>query len=152
MSNSKKPLPVTPNSAQRLVMDMISRREHSEVELRDKLRQKEFSIEEIESALEKAKEKKWITSPEQASQSFAELLHRKNKGIEFINSQLQEKGLPAISRDENLELEKAESLMKTKYSRFSEFSEVEKTKVMRFLASRGFDSSTIQKVLNVEEF
>lgn len=152
MSNSKKPLPVTPNSAQRLVMDMISRREHSEVELRDKLRQKEFSSEEIEIALEKAKEKKWITSPEQASQSFAELLHRKNKGIEFINSQLQEKGLPAISRDENLELEKAESLVKTKYSRFSEFSEVEKIKVMRFLASRGFDSSTIQKVLNVEEF
>ncbi len=134
------------------MMDMVSRREHSEEELKEKLLRKEFSNEEIESALKKAKDHKWIASPEQASQSFAELLHRKNKGIEFINSTLQEKGLPTISRDENLELEKAASLVKTKYSRFSEFSEIEKIKVMRFLASRGFDSSTIQKVLNVEEF
>ncbi len=133
-------------------MDMISRRECSEAELLEKLQQKGFSSEEIDRALKKAKEQKWIANPHDASQSLAQQMHLKKKGIEFINKTLEAKGLPTISRDENLELEKAESLVKTKYSGFLEFGKEEKIKVMRFLASRGFDSSTIQKVLNVEEF
>lgn len=152
MRTSKKNLSLKPLSAQHTVMDMISRREYSEEELKEKLRLKEFSNEEIESALQKAKDQKWLASPDLAAKNLAEQLHRKNKGIEFINNVLQEKGLPTVQRDENLELEKAESLVKTKYSRLSEFSQEEKIKVVRFLTSRGFDSSTIQKVLNVEEF
>lgn len=142
-----------PRTATLTVMDLISRREHSEKELKQKLKKREFTPEEIEGAVEKAKEHRWLGKPEEVAMRFAEQLHRKNKGIHFINSTLHEKGLPSVGRDETLELEKAKSLVKTKYAKFSEFTREEKLKVMRFLASRGFDSSTIRKVIqNDEEF
>lgn len=143
----------TPKSAQHTMMDILSRREHSEWELKHKLMLRNFSEEEISNAIEKAKSSQWLGQPEEAAQQLADQLHRKNKGIEFINSTLAEKGLPSVSRDEALELEKAEALVKTKYSGFSEYTRDEKIKVARFLTSRGFDSSTIRKVLkNEEEF
>lgn len=134
------------------MMDLLSRRNHSERELRRKLREKEFSNEEVEMALSKAQDHNWLQAPEKLSEQFAGQLHRKNKGIHFINSTLAEKGLPPVTRDEALELDKALKLVKTKYSGFSEFTREEKAKVGRFLASRGFDSSTVRKVIfNHEE-
>ncbi len=134
-------------------MDLLSRREHSEKELRQKLRKREFSDDEIQTALEKAKEGRWLGAPHEIAERFAEQLHRKNKGIHFINATLAEKGLPSVTRDESLELEKAKSLVKTKYAGFNDYTRDEKAKVARFLTSRGFDSSTIRKVLkNEEEF
>ena len=151
-TESKTRTSKTPTTAQKAVMDLISRREYSEAELKQRLELKSFSNEEIDQAISAAKERKWLGQPEEMAQSLADQLHKKNKGIEFINNTLSEKGLPSVSRDENLELEKALSLVKNKYSRFEEFSREEKIKAMRFLASRGFDSSTIKKVFHDEEF
>ena len=151
-TESKTRTSKTPTTAQKAVMDLISRREYSEAELKQRLELKSFSNEEIDQAISAAKERKWLGQPEEMAQSLADQLHKKNKGIEFINNTLSEKGLPSVSRDENLELEKALSLVKNKYSRFQEFSREEKIKAMRFLASRGFDSSTIKKVFHDEEF
>lgn len=142
----------TPRTANQTVMDLLSRRDHSEKELKQKLAKREFSNEEIENALKAAKDHRWLGQPEEIAERFAEELHRKNKGIHFINGFLREKGLPPVSRDENLELEKARSLVKAKYPRLSNFTREEKLKVMRFLTSRGFDSSTIRKVSHDEEF
>lgn len=152
MGDDKKNLTSSKKSATRQVMDMISRREYSEKELEDRLTEKGFAEKEIFEALQNAKEKKWLNSPEYLSEQLALQLHKKNKGIEFINATLTDKGLPHINRDESFELEKALSLVKTKYSRFAEFSRDEKLKAARFLASRGFDSSTIEKVFHDEEF
>jgi regulatory protein len=153
MRTSGKPgIVKKPKTAQNAVMDLISRREYSEAEIRQRLKTKDFTSEEIEAALDKAKAKQWLGKPEEMAQTLATQLHKKNKGIEFINYTLTQKGLPSVSRDENLELEKALSLVKTKYSQFEKFSREEKVKVMRFLASRGFDSSTIEKVIHDEEF
>ena len=142
----------TPTTAQKAVMDMISRREYSEAELKQKLELKNFSTDEIDQAIRAAKERKWLGQPEEMAQSLADQLHKKNKGIEFINNTLSEKGLPSVSRDENLELEKALSLVKNKYAKLNSLSREEKIKAMRFLTSRGFDSSTIKKVFHDEEF
>ena len=142
----------TPTTAQKAVMDLISRREYSEAELKQKLMQKDFPDEEIDQAIQRAKAQHWLGQPDEMAKSLADQLHKKNKGIEFINNTLAEKGLPTIGRDENLELEKALSLVKTKYSRYEDFTTEEKYKAMRFLASRGFDSSTIKKVFHDEEF
>jgi regulatory protein len=152
MTKPQKPAPSRQYLAQKRVMDLISRRNYSTTELKQRLRDQAFTQHEIETALKMAQENKWLAAPEEMSHDLAQKLHLKNKGILFINNILQEKGLPSISRDENLELEKAESLVKTKYSQFPDFSEQEKLKVMRFLISRGFDSSTIEKVIHVEEF
>lgn len=137
-------------SALHAAMDIISRRELSEVELTEKLKQKQYSDDEIAEAVQKAKEKKWLSSSDTLSKKWAQKLHLKNKGIEFINDYLNEKGLPPVRRDENLELEKALSLVKTK------MNQQNKIKAARLLASRGFDSDTIEnaleKVFHDEEF
>jgi regulatory protein len=142
-----------PRTALQTVMDLLSRREHSEKELKQKLKKRQFALEEIESALQKAKAHGWLGTPDEVSLRLADQLHRKKKGLHAINRVLQEKGLPTISRDESVELEKARRLVKTKVSDLTQLSREQKLKIMRFLASRGFDSSTIRKAIqNDEEF
>ena len=159
-------------------MDLVALRDHSEKELRTKLltyfkrnfqyRQRaakkqgrdltaEFASQQqeiadaIEGAIEFAKTHQWICKPAGLSEKMARMLHRKNKGISYINNYLKEKGLPAVTQDRDLELEKALALVKNKYSDFPQLSYEDKRKeqarVARFLASRGFDSETVRKVI-----
>jgi regulatory protein len=169
-------LPEAPNSlnkytslAQRRLMDLLAAREHSEAELRAKLgrylqslslaSKEPFSTEEstatiqaaIEAALRRAYDRHWLGDPAELSAKVAERLHRKNKGIEFINTYLETKGLPPILQENELELEKAQSLVKNKYSDFANMSEEERPKIQsraaRFLAARGFDAEIVRKVI-----
>lgn len=141
-------------AAQKKVMDLIAKRDHSEKELRQKLR-KSFSrhqegealVELLEEAIEFAKDHRFIGDPEELAGRMADMLHRRHKGIHYINNYLREKGLPSVSADSDLELEKALHLVKNKYSEDYKFSRDEKARVGRFLASRGFDSQTVRKVL-----
>jgi regulatory protein len=74
-------------------------------------------------------------------------LGRKGRGINFINEHLKKKGLPEISRDSSVELEKAQRLVENKYSDFSEMDQDQKAKVGRFLLSRGFEMEVVEKVI-----
>ncbi|WP_374031932.1 regulatory protein RecX [Bdellovibrio bacteriovorus] len=141
----------TRQAAKKKVMDMIARRDHSEKELRTKLREK-FSDEEdvgdiIDEAIEFAKDNRWLGDPVDLAHRLADMLHRRNKGIYYINNYLKEKGLPAVETDRALELEKALAIVKNKYDEDHNFSREEKARVGRLLASRGFDSETVRKVI-----
>ena len=126
-------------------MDYVARRDHSEKELRQKLRLR-FSQDEIDQAIEFAKQKKWLASTDEELLMFsckvAEALHRKKKGIVYINHYLKKKGLPPIKKDLDRELEKARSLLGAK--------KLQPQKAQRFLSSRGFDFETINKSLKVK--
>ena len=145
-------------SVRRKMMDLMAVREHSEAELRAKLEQKFAQLsdgpEAIEAALEYAREKKWLADPAQLAVQTAEALHRKGKGIEFINHYLTEKGLPTIAVDSELELEKARQLVKNRHLETENLDADEKeavqAKLARFLASRGFDEDTLRKVIYEE--
>ncbi|ASD64931.1 regulatory protein RecX [Bdellovibrio bacteriovorus] len=150
MSREKDPLK-TRQAAKKKVMDMIARRDHSEKELRTKLKEK-FSDEEdvgdiIDEAIEFAKDNRWLGDPVDLAHRLADMLHRRNKGIYYINNYLKEKGLPAVETDRALELEKALAIVKNKYDEDHNFSREEKARVGRLLASRGFDSETVRKVI-----
>jgi regulatory protein len=167
--------------AKKKVMDLVSMRDHSEKELRTKLKEyfrrniqyrkrlakkqhKEYTEDTpenqaeiqaaIDGAIEFAKDHKWLGDPEVLAGKMANMLHRKNKGISYINNKLKQKGLPAVSSDRDLELEKALTLIKNKFSGFSTLTWEEKRKeqarVARFLASRGFDSEIVRKVIYEE--
>lgn len=164
--------------AKKKVRDLVTLRDHSENELRAKLhayfkrnfqdRQRlakkqgsdlteEFTSQQqeiadaIEEAIAFAKSHNWICSPEHLAEEIAHRLHRKRKGISYINSYLEARGLPPIPNDLDLELEKALALVKNKYSDFSALPSEEKKKeqarAARFLTSRGFDSETVRKVI-----
>ena len=138
-------------TAQKKVMDLVARRDHSEAELRAKLRERFSEMEDatsiIDEVIELAKTKNWITEPETLAQRWAETLHGRNKGIYFINNYLSEKGLPPVATDRELELEKALGIVKNRYDENHELDEKEKAKMARLLSSRGFDSETVRKVL-----
>jgi regulatory protein len=138
-------------TARNQMLDILSRRDHSEKELRDKL-QAGFPSEEIEKAIQFAKEKGWLpSSPEdnlRQSEKIAAELSRRGKGQVYINHYLEKKGLGPVSMDSAAELEKAIELVKNKFSDFQQMDQKEKTRVARFLASRGFDFETVRKVIN----
>lgn len=150
MSREKDPTK-TRQAAKRKVMDLLARRDHSEKELRKKLREK-FSEdvdagEVIDEAIDFAKNNNWLGDPVDLAHRMADMLHRRNKGIHYINNYLKEKGLPVVDVDRHLELEKALAIVKNKYEEDHDFSREEKAKVGRLLASRGFDSETVRKVI-----
>ncbi|AHI04860.1 regulatory protein RecX [Bdellovibrio bacteriovorus W] len=151
---SEKPIPSkTLLAMKKKVMDMIARRDHSEKELRSKLKEKFAEAENLSSlideAIEFAKDNNWLGDPQRLAERFADMLHRRNKGINFINNYLREKGLPSVGSDNDFELEKALELVKNKYRIDSDrkLSREEKAKVGRFLVARGFDSGTVRKVI-----
>lgn len=132
-------------------MDLLARRDHSEKELRKKLREK-FSDEDdgldaVEEAIAYAKENNWLGDPSALAYRMADMLHRRNKGIHYINQYLKEKGLPSVETDRALELEKALAIVKNKYDEDYDFTREDKARVGRLLASRGFDSETVRKVI-----
>lgn len=136
-------------------MYYLAKRDHSEKELKMKLRRlKDFqdkkkpryTAEEIESGIQWAVENKWLKPREQLSESVARSLHSKNKGIRYINAYLSQKGLPSQSVDDEQELEKAIRLLRKKILNKTVDSNL-KLKLSRFLISRGFGSATVAKAL-----
>lgn len=139
-------------------MDLLAKRQHSRQELIQKL-SADYTTEEVDQALHYADKNKWISPETELAEKFAQELHTKKKGIDYINAKLEEKGLPSLSSNEELELEKALSLIKNKYDLDElahEFKEghidrlqFEKhmTRMGRFLASRGFNENVVRKVL-----
>lgn len=132
-------------------MDLLARRDHSEKELRKKLREKfsdeDDGLEAVEEAIAYAKDNNWLGDPSTLASRMADMLHRRNKGIHYINQYLKEKGLPSVETDRDLELEKALAIVKNKYDEDYDFTREDKARVGRLLASRGFDSETVRKVI-----
>ena len=140
-----------PTTARNKMMDLLAMRDHSEKELRAKLRKKEFSAEQIDQAIAYAKTHGWLpdTHDQQAklARQFADVLGKKYKGIHFINGYLKQKGLPPVPKDEREELAKAQYLIKRKLTKGTNKSKNDLIKASRFLQARGFDSSTIRMAL-----
>ena len=137
------------------IMEYIAQRDHSEKELKSKLRRLKnfqdrksprYTIEEIERGIEWAYVNKWIKPSDQLSEAVAHTLHKKKKGIRYINAYLAQKGLPSQKLDEELELDKAIKLIRRKLIDKTVDSNL-KLKLTRFLISRGFPANIISKAL-----
>jgi regulatory protein len=136
-------------------MEYIAERDHSEKELKDKLRRLKdphdrtkprFSAEEINNGIEWAHSNKWFKPSDQLAESVAQTLHNKKKGIRYINAYLAEKGLPPQPADDQHELEKAIQLIQRKILTKTIDSNL-KLKLSRFLISRGFRADIVSKAL-----
>ncbi len=132
------------------MMDILAHRNHSEEELRKKLKGL-FAAEEIDQAIAFGKAKGWIPDSQERLQSVSEDLaaglKRKGKGALYINHYLETKGLAPVQVDPAEELEKARELVENKFSDLENMDRKEKAKVGRFLVSRGFDMEIVRKVV-----
>ena len=126
--------------------DCLSRRPHSEKELRFKL-SKKFSPYIIEQALEKAKQNNWLETEEELSEKIADDLHKKNKSWSYIEGYLHEKGLPIPPYKREKELTKAKNLLIKKQAVLTNLSNEEKMRLKQFLTYRGFERDVVEVLL-----
>ncbi len=130
-------------------MDYLAFRDHSEKELRSKLA-RDYSQEDIDAAISYVISHGWLKPPEELAEKVAGQLDRKLKSHLYISQYLRQKGLPDVPKDAENEKEKAGTLLMGKFSP-EELGDFEsKQRAGRWLASRGFDSSTIRRVLYEE--
>lgn len=152
--------------AKKRLLYYLGIRDFSKKELRRKLL-KSYSLENVDLALHWAEENKWLPKEEVIAERLSTYLHQRKKGILSINKTLNEKGLPAVLTDEELEIKKARALVQRKVTSLrtrkkpaepkshSDFERAElkkqKDKCSRFLLSRGFSSTIVRKVVH-EQF
>lgn len=127
----------------------LSRRNHSEKELAQKLRLKKYSSSEIQEGIKWAIDIGYITPPDQTSEAMARSLHRKNKGILYINQYLKAKGLPPQSTDWELELKKAYAVCSKNFQN-PPYTFDQKQDIYKLLARRGFLDRTIQDICSLK--
>jgi regulatory protein len=133
--------------AREKVMDLLARRDHSEFELRKKL-SAFYEVDEVNDAIEHAKQNKWLRDPRDLAASVAEHLARKNKGARYIQQYLSSRGLPSVAQNFEDEHRKALELVATKLRAEPPFAFEMKNKIARLLKNRGFDDETIRKVIH----
>lgn len=138
----------TRNQAIKKAMDYLAMRDHSRSELRMKLSKHDFLSDDVEAAISHVESSGWLLPPQAMAEKAAAHLHRKKKSHYYILKYLQQKQLPPVPRDSDIELQKALSLLEGRFSPLSKPSTLDKKQIMVFLRNRGFDHETIQRVIN----
>jgi len=145
-------MPKEETTALQRAVGFLSRREHSQHELRRKLADRDYSEEEIDIALQRLLEKD-LQSDERFTEAYIESRYQRGHGPYKITAELKQRGI-----DESL----TEQLMHTadydwyahavdiyqkKYANkpISDFND--RAKRSRFLQPRGFSSEQIQHAL-----
>lgn len=147
------PRDLTLAEVKRKIMDILAMRDHSEKEITKKLKDR-APAEIITQAMNWAREQNWLPAPEKVQQMVVRSLGNRRKGKNAINQKLKEMGLDLVQIDPEIELEKALSAVETKFKKTLlkgldfKSAQKEKSRVLRFLVSRGFEFSTAQKILS----
>jgi len=118
MTNGRKPVIQTTTdrpliSAYDRLIQMLSRRDHSEREIRNKLAKAQHPAEEIDAALETARSRKWLPDESVLATREAGRLARIGKSPQQIKSWLSKKGLPTSGLAAELAENESESAYKT---------------------------------------
>ncbi len=117
------------------VFKLLSRRDYSEKEIREKLLKKGFSEEIVERVVEYIKEEGYINDRE-LGERLKELAIERGKSKLYLKKKLYQKGISSIEISYEEELEAAVNLLKKKYKKEKDYR-----KVLKFLINRGFSYS-----------
>ena len=136
-------------------MDFLARREHSRLELYQKLKQRQFEPDVINSELSKLLDE-GLQSDERFAEAFLRSRIDKGKGPNIILSELSQRGVDellasnvigSISEEEWNDL--AYTTMNKKLGNEAELDYDKQLKLMKFLSNRGFTRSQIEKAKNL---
>ena len=136
-------------------MDLLARREHSRLELYQKLKQKKFEPNIINTELDKLSDE-GLQSDERFAEAFLRSRIDKGKGPNIILSELLQKGVDELLVSNVLEsisegqwCEVAYETMNKKLGNESELDYDKQLKLMKFLNNRGFTRSQIERAKNL---
>ena len=132
-------------------MDLLARREHSRLELYQKLKKKQFEPSIINAELDKLSNED-LQSDERFAEAFLRSRIEKGKGPNIILSELLQRGVDELlactildSITEGQWCEMAFQTMNKKLGNESELDYDKQLKLMKFLNYRGFTRSQIEK-------
>lgn len=136
-------------------MDLLARREHSRLELYQKLKKKKFEPNIINAELDKLSDE-GLQSDERFAEAFLRSRINKGKGPNIILSELLQRGVDELLVSNVLEsisegqwCEVAYETMNKKLGNESELDYDKQLKLMKFLNNRGFTRSQIEKAKNL---
>jgi len=132
-------------------MDLLARREHSRLELYQKLKKKQFESNIINVELDKLSNE-GLQSDERFAEAFLRSRIEKGKGPNIILSELLQRGIDEFLASNILDsitegqwCEMAYQTMNKKLGNESELDYDKQLKLMKFLNYRGFTRSQIEK-------
>ncbi len=125
-------------------MGLLARREHSRLELRQKLQHKAFDDEIIEQALVLLGVQNY-QSDERFSGEFVQMRFNQGKGSVRILADLKQRGIADFDLSAFDFYALAKRVRVQKYGELLPKNYVEKAKQQRFLQSRGFDFEAINR-------
>jgi regulatory protein len=134
----------------------LSRREHSQQELRYKLSEREYTEDEIEAALQRLIEN-GLQSDERFVESYVESRYQRGHGPYKISAELKQRGVEESLIDQGLYsnqidwYEQVVQVYQKKYANKPAGDYKEQAKRSRFLQQRGFSSEQIQHAMNMTE-
>ena len=151
----KDPKKLTPEALWHSALGLLSRRDHSRLEIAQKLRLRQFDNELIEPALDKLVEQQWL-----CDERFARIQVRqhvfKRHGPMRIRMELKRKGVDehiielALDEDETDWFELAKDCYESRFRNRDIEDIKEKAKRVRYLQSRGFNSEQVRYALETE--
>lgn len=131
-------------------LHLITRRSHSEYELQQKLHYKEYSYESIENVIQRLREYGYINDDELAKNLFNKYLQAGKYSLKQIAFKMKQRGLSdAIIHNiiSACDKEEWQSALKIVSIRFKIVDVTTKEKIYRYLATKGFSSTSISKVI-----
>ncbi len=132
-------------------MDLLARREHSEYELRQKLKSRNYDVDAIDAVLQELKQDHLLSDARFAE---AYVNHRFNAGVGplKIRYELRQKGITEVLADEFLEpfSDRWNQLMMQqrvrKYGKTIPADYADRMKQARFLQNRGFSPESVMRL------
>jgi regulatory protein len=127
-----------------IAMRMLVRREHSQLELKQKLSLKEFDTNDIFHAIELLIEQNY-QSDDRFAQDFIQMRFNQGKGPVKIALELKQRGIEHFDLSMFDWLDLAKTIREDKYGLIVPKEYSKQAKQKRFLQSRGFDFDQINQ-------
>ena len=140
-------------SAKSVAVKLLSRREHSALEIRNKLARREFDEDEISQAIDELQQGGWL-SDERFAEAYIRMRQVKGFGPIRIAMELNERGVDEGIIDDYLQTgdeiwqQILEQQYKKKYRKSTIADYNDKAKRIRFLQYRGFSLDSIYRLLS----
>ncbi len=140
-------------SAKSVAVRLLSRREHSAFEIRDKLHKRDFDEAEIEQTIIELQQGGWL-SDERFAEAYIRMRQKKGFGPIRISMELNERGVKESIVDDYLQAgdegwqQTLEQQYLKKYKNKSIVDYNDKAKRIRFLQYRGFALDVIYQIVN----
>lgn len=141
------------------VVNLLSRREYSEYEIRQKMAQKAFTDEEIEVTLAKVQERGW-QSDVRFTENYLRNRAERGYGLRRIRQELNQKGIASCTIEQALEENQdgidwqaiAQRQLAKKFPHYQEkLSPKDKQKLWRYMFSHGFSSDDFAHLVGCPE-